>query len=459
MVHRHESVAAILLLLVVSAVAAAQPQASDPEARPAGERPNIIHIMADDLGYGDLGCFGQERIRTPRIDQLAAEGMKFTSYYSGSTVCRASRLVLRMGLHSGNTPISGNESYVLKPDDRITTKLMEQAGYAVGGVGKWALGGPDTPGAPHRQGLDFWFGYLDQTAAHNYWPEFLWLNDVRVPLANEVDYADRGYAKGRSGVATHKEDYSHDWMTAAALRWIRQHKDEPFFFQAHYTIPHANNQAGQHGMEVPGYGPYAEKDWPTQEKGFAAMITRLDGDVGRIIDLLRELGIAQNTLVIFTSDNGPHSEGGHDPDFFNSNGPLRGIKRDLYEGGIRVPTIAWWPGRIEAGSTTDRPFAFWDFMPTACELAGVEPPAGIDGVSYLPTLLGRTDQQKPHDPLYWEFRGKQAVRKGKWKAVRPGSDKPVELYDLEQDIGEQNDVADQHSDVMAEMERIMGEYR
>ena len=441
---------AVLLAALVSGPA---------EAQRAGEKPNIIYIMADDLGYGDLGCYGQERVRTPHIDELAAGGMKFTDHYAGNTVCRPSRLVLRMGLHTGHTPISDNSAYHLKPDDRTTAKLLSKAGYAVGGVGKWALGGPETSGAPHRQGLDFWFGYLDQTAAHNYWPEFLWLNDERVPLANEVDYADRGYAKGRSGVATHKEDYSHDLMTAAALRWIRQHKDEPFFFQAHYTIPHANNQAGKRGMEVPSYGPYAEKDWPEQEKGFAAMITRLDGDVGRIVALLEELGIAENTLILFTSDNGPHREGGHDPDFFNSNGPLRGIKRDLYEGGIRVPMIAYWPGRIEPGSTTDHPSAFWDFLPTACELAGIAPPENIDGISYLPTLLGRTNQQKAHDHLYWEFKGKRAVRKGEWKAVRPAADAPVELYNLEEDHGEEPDVSDEHPDIVARMKSIIGSYK
>ncbi len=415
----------------------------------AASQPNIIYVMADDLGYGDLGCYGQEEIKTPNIDQLASEGMRFTDHYSGQTVCRPSRLSLRTGYHTGHTPIGSNADYDLAPNDRITAKLLGEAGYAVGGVGKWALGEADTTGAPHKQGFDLWYGYLNQVAAHNYWPEFLWRNGQKIALENEVDYADSGYAKGLSGVATKKVDYSHDLMTREALRFIRKHQNGPFFFQAHYTIPHANNQAGRHGMEVPEYGEYKDKEWPETEKGFAAMVTRLDRDVGRIVDLLQELGIAKETLVIFTSDNGPHHEGGHDHAFFNSNGPLRGYKRDLYEGGIRVPMIAWWPGKIEAGSVSDHVSAFWDVMPTACEVAGLEPPGDIDGISFLPELLGKP--QRKHHHLYWKFKGKIALRQGKWKLVRNGNEEAYELYNLKKDPGERKNLASHRPELLRQM--------
>jgi len=261
-------------------------------------------------------------------------------------------------------------------------------------------------------------------------------------------------------VSTERTTYAHDVMTDAALEFILRHARRPFFLQAHYTIPHANNEGGRatgNGMEVPDHGVYRDRDWPDTEKGFAAMVARLDGDVGRIIALLRELGIERKTLVLFTSDNGPHQEGGHKLDFFDSGGPLRGFKRDLYEGGIRVPMIAWWPGRVEPASVSDHPSAFWDFLPTACELAGVYPPQDIDGISYLPELLGKA--QKKHEHLYWQYRGKEAVRKGRWKAVRLEPDKPVELYDLDADLGEQKDVAGEHPEIVAELERTMKETR
>jgi uncharacterized sulfatase len=253
----------------------------------------------------------------------------------------------------------------------------------------------------------------------------------------------------------HRETYSHDVMTEKAVAWIEDHADGPFLFHAHYTIPHANNEGGRvtgNGMEVPSYGPYAEKDWPETERGFAAMVHRLDRDVGRLMERLKELGIAEETLVILTSDNGPHHEGGHDHEFFDSNGPLRGYKRDLYEGGIRAPTIAWWPGTVEPGTETDHPSAFYDFLPTACELAGVEAPENIDGISFLPTLLGEGGQKK-HEAMYWAHCGRsgpprsEAVRMGRWKAVKPGRNATVELYDLKEDPGETTNVADEHPDV------------
>ncbi|QDT98167.1 Arylsulfatase [Gimesia aquarii] len=415
----------------------------------AAETPNIIYIMADDLGYGDLGCYGQKVIKTPHIDQLAKEGMRFTNHYSGHTVCRPSRLVLLTGMHSGHTPISQNEQYYFPAGATSVTTLLKKSGYATGGVGKWALGPPETTGVPSMQGFDYWFGYLDQGNAHNFYPEFLWSNEQEISLpGNKVGNQKR--------VSVERETYSHDLLTQEALNFIKVNQKKPFFLQAHYTIPHANNEGGRatgDGMEVPEYGEYADQEWPAPEKGFAAMITRLDRDVGNFINLLKELNLEQNTIIFFTSDNGPHQEGMHLVDFFNSNGPLRGYKRDLYEGGIRVPLIVKWPGKIEANSTTDHISAFWDFLPTACELAGINPPQNIDGISYLPTLLG--ESQTAHDSLFWKYRGKIALRSGKWKAVQTGKEKPLELYDLDKDEGEHHNIADEHPTVTAHMKQMI----
>ena len=439
------------LAIATFAVLIAQVIYSQPVSAKSSDRPNIIYIMADDLGYGDLGCYGQKVIQTPNIDRLAKQGMRFTDHYSGHTVCRPSRLVLLTGRHSGHTPISSNAGYAFPPGSRTVTSLLKNAGYATGGIGKWAMGGADSTGAPHKQGFDLWFGYLDQGEAHSYYPEYLWRNDEKVTLPGNVVGPQRR-------VSIKRTTYSHDLMTEEALTFIRGSADKPFLLQAHYTVPHANNEGGRvtgDGMEVPDYGIYADRDWPNTEKGFAAMIGCLDRDVGRMIDLLIKLGIEKNTLVLFTSDNGPHQEGGHKLDFFDSNGPLRGFKRDLYEGGIRVPMIAWWPGTVKAGTTCDHPSAFWDFLPTACELAGIEPPDDIDGISYRPSLLGK--EQPKHDHLYWQAGKKIAARKGQYKAVVVGQGKPLELYDLETDIGEQNNIADQHPDIAVEMQQIMTE--
>ena len=423
------------------------------EKKPAALRPNIIFIMADDLGYGDLGCYGQKVLKTPNLDRLAAEGLRFTDFYAGCTVCRPSRLSLWTGKHMGHTPISSNARYIFKPSDVTVAELLKQAGYATGGVGKWAMGGVGTTGHPNLNGFDFWMGYLDQGAAHNYYPTHLWRNDQKFPLTGNV-LSDHPKARGR--VSIKRVTYSHDVMTDQMLAWVRKNHSRPFLMHVHWTLPHANNEGGRvtgNGLEVPDYGIYADRDWPDTEKGFAAMVSRLDRDVGRLISLLRQLKIERKTLVIFTSDNGPHHEGGHDHEFFDSNGPLRGYKRDLYEGGIRVPGIAWWPGTIRPGRVSHEPLAFWDFLPTACELAGVEPPRDIDGISFVPTLLGRP--QAHHEYLYWRYRGKEAVRQGPWKAVRLKPDGRIELYDLRQDIGEQHDVAASHPEIVAQMDRIM----
>jgi arylsulfatase A-like enzyme len=427
-----------------------------------GERPNIIFILADDLGYGDVGCFGQKTIQTPNIDRMAAEGMRFTDHYAGSTVCAPSRCALMTGLHTGHCLVRGNARVPLQPEDVTVAELLKEAGYATGIIGKWGLGEPESTGIPNRQGFDYWFGYLNQRHAHNYYPAYLWRNEEQVELANEVNHIIGGRDRTPGGVATKRVEYSHDLFAEEALSFVEKHKEGPFFLYLAFTIPHANNEAGKEGMEVPSYEPYTNRDWPEPQKGHAAMITRMDGDIGRLMAKLKALGIDENTFVFFSSDNGPHKEGGADPEFFNSSGPLRGYKRALYEGGIRVPTIARWPGKIEAGSVTDHVSAFWDFLPTCCELVGIKSPEGIDGVSMVPTLLGRDSKQKKHEFLYWEFheQGKrQAVRMGDWKGVRQdvakNPDGPIELYNLKDDIGEQHNIAGRHPEVVAKIEQLM----
>ena len=425
-------------------------------------RPNIIYILADDLGYGDLGCYGQKTIKTPNIDKLAAEGMRFTDHYAGSTVCAPSRCCLMTGLHTGHALIRGNARVPLRPSDVTVAELLNEAGYSTGIVGKWGLGEPDSTGIPNKQGFDYWFGYLNQRHAHNYYPSYLWRNEEKVELKNEVNHVIGGRDRTPGGVATKRVEYSHDLFAEEALSFVEKNKGNPFFLYLAFTIPHANNEAGNKGMEVPSYEPYADKDWPEPQKGHAAMITRMDGDIGRLMAKLKELGLDNDTLVMFSSDNGPHKEGGGDPAFFNASGPLKGYKRALYEGGIRVPMIARWPGRIKAGSVSNHISAFWDFMPTCCELVGIKVPEGIDGISMVPTLLGRPGEQQEHEYLYWEFheQGKrQAVRMGQWKGIRQNvaknPDGPIELYNLEKDIGEANNIAVRHPSIVAKIEAYM----
>ncbi len=429
------------------------------------QKPNIVYILADDLGYGDLGCYGQTKIKTPNLDRMAAEGMRFTQHYAGSTVCAPSRCSLMTGKHTGHCTVRGNVDVLMKPEERTVAEVLKAAGYATGCIGKWGIGHPPPPDDPQRNGFDYFFGYLSMWHAHNYYPDFLWQNGREVSLRNVVQHPEKHYKENQRelvGLAKEKVDYSHDLFTTAALQFVKQ-ATRPFFLFLPYTIPHANNEAGwfdEHGMEVPDYGMYANKDWPEPEKGKAAMISRMDADIGRLFAQLEALGLDDNTLVMFTSDNGPHKEGGVSPDFFDSNGPLRGVKRDLYEGGIRVPMIARWPGRIPAASAGDHISAFWDVLPTLAEVAGVEPPDGIDGISFLPALLG--EKQKPHEYLYWEFHegsSKQAIRMGRYKAVRLSPSRPIELYDLETDIGEKNNIADQFPKIVAVARKRMEESR
>jgi len=421
-------------------------------------RPNIIYIMADDLGYGDLGCYGQKTIKTPNIDELADEGMRFTDHYAGSTVCAPSRCCLMTGFHTGHALVRGNARIPLRPSDVTVAELLKQAGYTTGIIGKWGLGEPETTGIPNRQGFDYWFGYLNQRHAHNYYPAYLWRNEEKVELKNEVNHVIGGRDRTPGGVATKRVEYSHDLFAEDALGFLEKNKDRPFFLYLALTIPHANNEAG-----VPSLEPYADMfGWPEPQMGHAAMITRMDGDVGRLMAKLKKLGLDNDTIVMFTSDNGPHKEGGADPTFFNSSGPLQAYKRALYEGGIRVPMIARWPGKIEAGSVSGHVSAFWDFLPTCCELVGAEAPEGIDGISMVPTLMGRPGEQREHEYLYWEFheQGKrQAVRMSDWKGIRQNVAKnpngPIELYNLKNDIGEKNNVAARHPSIVAKIEECM----
>lgn len=446
--------ASLCFLFVGSALVAQERSAllstNQPTAAP--RKPCVIFIMADDLGYGDLGCYGQTKIKTPNLDTLAAEGVRFTSFYAGSTVCAPSRCALMTGMHTGHATIRGNALVPLRPQDRTVAEVLKDAGYLTALIGKWGLGEPDTTGLPQRQGFDHFLGYLNQNHAHDYYTDHLWRHD---PLTG---YEGQNRFPENSGGA--KRLYTHDMFTTAALNFIRSYKPDrlnqqrPFFLFLSYTIPHANNEETRrsgNGMQVPSNEPYSNEPWPQQEKNKAAMITRMDRDIGFIMEALRGFGIDGNTIIMFTSDNGPHKEGGNDPKFFQSSGPFRGIKRDLYEGGIRVPMIVRWPDGLKPGRVSDQVWAMWDVLPTIAEAARVRPPDGIDGISMLPAITGRP-QTNQHEYLYWEFHEKgshQAARKGDWKAVVPAG-KPLELYNLAKDPGETNDLASGSADLVRE---------
>lgn len=416
-------------------------------------KPNIIYILADDLGYGDLGCYGQETIKTPYIDRMAAEGLKFTQHYAGSTVCAPSRACLLTGRHTGHVHVRGNGDVMLRPSPKDITvaERLKMAGYHTAMIGKASVGCNSVPPElPNEKGFDYFFGYLNHTDAHHYFPERLYRN------GEAVEYPGNALHEG-----TH---YSHDLFFEDAMRYLEEHRDGPFFLHWSMQIPHASLYAPEEWKEK--YRgrfeetPMVQRHYRNEEEPratFAAMVSRMDWEVGRLLEKLKELGIANDTLVIFTSDNGAMNEGGHDRFFFNSSGPLRGGKRDLYEGGIRVPHIAWWPGRVAPGTETAHPSAFWDFCATACELAGLDVPEDTDGISFVPALLGRTDAQGQHEYFYWEFHeqgGKRALRFGDWKAVQLSmSERPfgeIELYDLAQDLAEEHDVADAYPDVVAQ---------
>jgi arylsulfatase A-like enzyme len=433
------------------------------------QKPNIIYIMADDLGYADIGPYGQEKIKTPNLNRMAQEGIQFTQHYAGNTVCAPSRCALMTGMHMGNAQIRGNaqaEPYGQAPltEEAVTVaELLKKQGYRTALIGKWGLGIEDTSGDPLKQGFDSYYGYLDQVLAHNYYPEYLLRNGKEEMLRNEVVYQNStAWHKGLGSHSEKQVDYSHDLFMKEALNFLEEDRESPFFLYLPFTIPHDNGEAPKgFRMEVPELAPYDKEDWTRESRAYAAMITRMDKGIGRILDQLKDAGLDENTLVIFTSDNGP-MPAEEFTDFFDSNGPLEGGKRDLYEGGIRIPFIARWPGKITAGTQSDHISAFWDFLPTACEIAGAEIPKDIDGISYLPTLLG--EEQPVHQYLYWEFpeKGyKVALRKGKWKAIRNNMeedpDGPIELYNLEDDIGEENNVAEANPETTQQLTRLLEE--
>jgi len=430
------------------------------------KRPNIILIVADDLGYGDIGCYGQQKIETPNIDRLARQGLQFTKFYAGTAVCAPSRASLMTGLHTGHTPIRGNkgtqpEGQTPLPDSSLTfANFLRKGGYSTGAFGKWGLGFITSSGAPDKKGFDQFFGYNCQTLAHNYYPDHLWNNHNRIDLPENI----------RANTT-----YSADMIHRQALGFIKNSTEKPFFLFLPYTLPHAEVIVPHDSVyyyyikkfnEQPdtATGRYYDGRIPDPypHAGFASMVARLDSYVGDIVRSVEEKGIAENTLIIFTSDNGPHKEGGGDPGFFDGNGKFRGIKRDLYEGGILVPFIAYWQGKIEPG-VTDQPAAFWDLYPTFLKLADLRIVTAVDGISMVPTLLKRGQQQQ-HTYFYWEFHennGRQAVRWKNWKGIKlnvgKDSHAAIELYNLGTDPGEKSNVAAKYPVIVKKIEQIMQE--
>ena len=436
--------------------------------------PNVIFILADDLGYGDLGFLGQQYTETPNIDRLAAEGLFFSHHYAGSTVCAPSRSALLTGLHTGHTPIRGNSEvqpegqYPMADTLMTISKIFQEAGYATGAFGKWGLGMNETSGDPQNQGFGQFFGYLCQRYAHRYYPAYLWENGQKVNLPGN-DW-------------TNKVTYAPDVIQEKTLEFIDQNQSKPFFLFMPIVMPHAELAAPddaifqkyrqKFGDEIPHVGPKggdygpelivpAYQSQPFPHATHSAMVERIDRIVGEVVAKLDELGLSENTIIVFSSDNGPHREGGADPDFFDSNGIFKGYKRDLYEGGIRVPTIVKWPGKVKAGSTSTHSSAFWDWLPTFAELISKEAPSEIDGISMLPTILG-DGEQKIHDHLYWEFHelgGRQAVLKGDWKLVKyqvkDGEKTTIELFNLKNDPSETEDLALVNPEKVAELEGLI----
>lgn len=412
----------------------------------AAMRPNIVYILADDMGVGDAGCYGQKLLKTPNIDKLAKEGLLFTAAYAGAMVCAPARCTLMTGYHLGHATVRNNwevypeGQFPLKPTDVTAASVLQKAGYKTGMCGKWGLGGPDSGSAPNDKGFDFFYGYNCQRHAHRYYVDYLWRNRKREPIAQSPS----------------KRIYSQDLIANESLRFIRENKDRPFFLYCSWTVPHGPYTANN----VPSIEAYKDTGWSEGEKAYAAMMERTDADVGRVMALLKELGLDGKTLVIFASDNGPGGGPGNNKRFGSQAG-LRDVKGTLREGGLRVPQIARWPGKVPAGRKADFPTAFWDFLPTAAELAGAQAPKGIDGVSIVPTLLGQ--KQPPREYLYWEqltpAKLSRAVRMGEWKAFQAAVGAPVELYHLPDDPGETRDVAARHPDVVKKVEKILATSR
>jgi arylsulfatase A-like enzyme len=454
------------LVVMVIALACGAAEQDQPRAQQAARSgpPNIILIQADDLGYGDLSAYGQGKFSTPGIDRLANEGIRFTNYYSGSTVCAPSRAVLMTGMHTGHAWIRGNAEVPLRPEDVTIASVLRDAGYRTALIGKWGLGTAGTTGQPDRKGFEYSFGFLDQRHAHRQFTDHLYRNGERVAVDLEKDYVN-------------------DLFTREAEAFITRSDARPYFLYLNYTVPHAELRVPEDSL-APWRGRFPEtpfvnekadarqagatpdgaslgyRSQPTPHAAFVAMITRMDRDIGHLIDVVSKGGMSERTLIMFTSDNGPHREGGADPEFFRSSGGMRGIKRDLYEGGIRVPMVARWTGTIPEGRVSYHEWAHWDVLPTLAEIAGAKSPAGIDGMSMTRALRG--EQQPRHEFMYWEFheRGfQQAVRMDYWKAVRLKKDAPLELYDLPNDPNEQRDVASINPDVVAKIEKYLATAR
>lgn len=435
------------------------------QAPPAPRRPSILFILADDLGYGDLSCYGQTKFATPNLDKLAAGGMRFTDFYAGSTVCSPSRAALLLGQHTGHLEIRGNgEGLTVHPEEMSLSQWLKHTGYRTCLLGKWGLvNHSNQPGLPERMGFDEVLAYLSNSDAHDYYAEHLWRYDP--PNLTRTE-AFEGLVQFPNNAGARHGTYVPDQLTESALRFTKYAKPDqfnrhrPFFLFLSYPTPHANNEEGRrtgNGMQVPTDAPYSNEPWPAPEKNKAAMIARMDGDIGRIVEQLRQQKVLDNTIIIFTSDNGPHAEGGVNPKYLNSSGPFRGHKRDLTEGGIRVPLIVHWPARIAAGQVSAHVGAFWDFLPTLAELAYTDPPKDTDGISFAPTLQGQT-QTNHHEYLYWEFheRGfQQAVRAGEWKGIRPQVDEKLQVFNLKQDPGEKTDVAAQNPEVVDRLEQYL----
>lgn len=456
----------LLLLPLVASAALAAP------------KPNIIFFLADDLGYNELGCYGQKKIHTPNLDQMAKDGVRFTQFYAGHAVCAASRCSFLTGKHTGHSFVRENsEGKDKAAKDRIKQEdgywaqlaipasettvatLLRSAGYRTACIGKWGLGHPGNEGSPNKHGFDLFYGFISQWQAHDHYPTYLWRNDVKETLP------------GNDGISLHGPHYAHDMMEKEALEFISSAKDKPFFLYFGTPIPHVSLQVPEDEQSLAGYkAAFAGQDpaydgktgyhpTPDPRAIYAAMVTRMDRTLGKMRELLHKNGQAENTLIIFTSDNGATFNGGYDRDFFEGNKPLHGMKTELWDGGIRVPCIAAWPGRIKPGVVSDFIGAGWDMLPTFAELAGIKPPANIDGISILPTLTGGQQPQHPH--LYWETvaGGVQAVRMGEWKAIRleaaKKDDAPVQLFNVRSDIGETQDVSAQHPDVVTQIEAIM----
>jgi arylsulfatase A-like enzyme len=433
--------------------------------KPAAEKPNIILIVADDLGYGDLACYGQRKISTPHIDSLAARGMIFSSMYAGAPVSAPSRAVLFTGMHTGHSFVRGNREadpygQLALPDTSITlAELLKTSGYKTALIGKWGLGVENTEGDPQGQGFDEFYGYYCQIHAHNSFPAYLYRNGNRETLGNEVVFRPKDdWSRGMGSYATLKREYSNDLFCEEGLSYINYYREKDFFLCLTFNIPHINGEApvGEQ-CEVPDIGIYKDSAWSDEDKAYAASVTRLDSYVGRIVAKLFELGIEKKTLILFTSDNG--AEKFH---VFNSNGINRGLKRELYEGGIHVPFIAWMPGTIAPGTESKHIAGFQDFLPTFCQFARVKVPYESDGISLVPELTGLNGQQKNHPFLYWESHemgGKQAVRKQDWKAVRNdvsrSAQSAIELYNLSTDPGEQKNLADSLPGMVSLMDSLM----